>query len=183
MTGMRQALHQVLRRIQRWDAHRIVGSIVSLRPRGVFAGPAGAAMLIVCFFLPWMRCSCGPGLGRTVSGVGLGGVAWLALVAPLVVLVAFVILGRLRLLQHAWPLPAAAAVLAMVSIGSAMGRVSRGVNAGIAHIRPVGLDVRVRPGGIGMVAGLTLLLLGTAMLLPRPRPPARRGGAGPAESI
>jgi len=163
-TGRRTELREPAR-----SGCRIVGAIESPRPRGAFAGPAGAALLIACFFLPWMRCSCGPGLGRTVSGIELGGSAWLAVVAGVAVLAAFGILGRLRLLQWAWPLPAAAAMLALAAIASAMARLNRGINAGVTHVKPVSLHIRLQPGGFGMIAGLTLLLLGTVLLWPRRR--------------
>lgn len=170
-TGPR-ALWSRLRRSSR----RIAAAIAGVRPRGAFAGPAGAAILIVCFFLPWMRCSCGPGLGRTLSGVELGGIAWLAVAAGCGVLAAFAILGRLKLLRRAWPVPAAAAVLAGGAIASGMARLSRGIDAGLTHVKPVGLHVRLQAGGIGMIAGLALLLLGTVLLMPRRQ--LRRGSAG-----
>jgi len=151
--------------------------IAGIRPRGAFAGPAGAALLIVCFFLPWARFSCGPGFGRTISGQGLGGIARLAVVAALALLAAFLLLWRSRRLHLAWPLPAATALTALVAIAAGLNEVSRGINLGVTHVKPTGLHVDLRPGGIGTIAGLFLLLLGTVLLLPHRRPPAPGNGA------
>ncbi len=146
-----------------------------IRRRSLFVGPAGAALLVVCFFLPWARFSCGPGLGATVSGPRLGGIAWLAVVAGVALLAAFVLLLRVRRPHLAWPLPAAAALVAVAAIACGLQELSRGINLGITHVKPAGLSIHWRPGGIGVIAGLLLLLGGTVLLLPRGLRRARRG--------
>jgi hypothetical protein len=151
--------------------------IASFRLRGVFAGPAGAAMLIVCFFLPWLRCSCGPGTGRTISGAGLGGIAWLVVFAGLAVLAAFALLWRRGQLHRAWPLPAAAALLASASIAGALTELSHAIHVGFTCLKPASIHLRV--GGTGTIAGLVLLFLSTLLMLPRRRR-ARPGAARPA---
>ena len=140
--------------------------IAGIRPRRLFVGPAGAALLVVCFFLPWARFSCGPGLGRTVSGPQLGGVAWLAVVAGLALIAAFALLLRTGRLHLAWPLPAAAAIVAIAAIASGLDRLTGYIHVGFTQVKPAGLSIHWGPGGIGAIAGLILLLFGTVLLLP-----------------
>ncbi len=149
--------------------------IANIRPRCLFVGPAGAALLVVCFFLPWARFSCGPGLGRTISGPLLGNVAWLALVAGLVLIGAFALLWRVGRLHLAWPLPAAAAIVAILSIASDLDKLTGCIHVGFTRLKPASLSVHLRPGGVGVIAGLILLLFGTVLLLPRRFGPAARG--------
>ncbi len=55
----------------------------------VFLTPAGAGIAIICFFLPWVRVSCGT-ITVEASGGRIGGILWLVLAAALIILAAFI---------------------------------------------------------------------------------------------
>jgi len=55
----------------------------------VFLTPAGAGIAIICFFLPWVRVSCGT-ITVEASGARIGGILWLVLIAATAVAGLFV---------------------------------------------------------------------------------------------
>ena len=57
----------------------------------IFLTPAGAGIAIICFFLPWVRVSCGT-ITVEASGARIGGVLWLVLTAAVIILAAFIYL-------------------------------------------------------------------------------------------
>lgn len=62
-----------------------------LKKFNIFLTPAGAGIAIICFFLPWVRVSCGT-ITVEASGARIGGVLWLVLTAAVVILAAFIYL-------------------------------------------------------------------------------------------
>jgi hypothetical protein len=51
--------------------------------------PAGAGIILICFFLPWVRVSCG-GRSMTMSGANLGGVFWIVAILAAIMLGSYI---------------------------------------------------------------------------------------------
>lgn len=136
-------------------------------PIGIYLTPAGAAMAIVCFFLPWARVSCAPGVRKSFSGAQLGGIFWLVLGAALVALAAFVFFHARRRLEWARPIIilaslAALAVIVIKSIEYAQGRPTP-----VGSVRP-DPGLRTKFGGAGTLIGLALAIAGAGFIRGRP---------------
>jgi hypothetical protein len=132
-------------------------------PIGIYLTPAGAAMAIVCFFLPWARVSCAPGVRKSFSGAQLGGIFWLVLGAALVALAAFVFFHARRRLEWARPIIilaslAALAVIVIKSIEYAQGRPTP-----VGSVRP-DPGLRTKFGGAGTLIGHALAIAGAGFI-------------------
>ncbi len=134
---------------------------------GIYFTPAGAAMAIVCFFLPWARVSCAPGVRKSLSGAQLGGPFWLVFAAAVIVLAAFLLFHARRRLEWARPIIllaslAALAVIVIKSIEYAHGRPTP-----VGSIKPdPGLQTKL--GGAGTLIGFALAIAGTGCIRERP---------------
>jgi hypothetical protein len=61
-----------------------------LRKLSVFLTPAGAGIAIICFFLPWVKVSCGA-VTVQASGARIGGTLWISFVLAILVLASFLL--------------------------------------------------------------------------------------------
>jgi hypothetical protein len=53
-----------------------------------FLTPAGAGIAIICFFLPWVKVSCGT-ITVEASGARIGGIFWLVFATAIFILISF----------------------------------------------------------------------------------------------
>ena len=140
----------------------------TLRQKAIYLSPAGAALALVGFFLPWARISCGPILDKTVSGASLGGLFWLAFALPAIMLAGFVYLvspksrrgRRPERWAPAFALGSAAALAVIVVnclrlVGEARGKAGPLANHG------VGFSLEF--GGVATVVGLVVSLAASAV--------------------
>jgi hypothetical protein len=70
---------------------------VNRRPKPRFPellSPAGAGIILICFFLPWLKVSCGS-KDIIVSGWSIGGILWLIFACAFAMLAGYVILRNL----------------------------------------------------------------------------------------
>jgi 4-amino-4-deoxy-L-arabinose transferase-like glycosyltransferase len=58
-----------------------------------FISPTGAGIILICFFLPWMKVSCGS-KDMILSGAGIGGIFWLVFASALTMLFLFIFLVK-----------------------------------------------------------------------------------------
>jgi hypothetical protein len=72
------------------------------KKNSVFTSPAGAIIAIICFFLPWVKISCGP-FSSNASGLDIGGILWLSFICAIGILVIFYIFFRQNRIEDAKP--------------------------------------------------------------------------------
>jgi hypothetical protein len=115
--------------------------------------PSGAAVMGVCFFLPWANFSC-TGLHARVSGADLGGVLWvIPLLAATIFAVFFVL--RKRGFDHIirWMVLGTAAIILLVLVGKIIAILTAPKPA-FGLIKPEHVGFRLGLGAFGTLAGL-----------------------------
>jgi hypothetical protein len=136
-------------------------------PARFWVSPAGAAVALVCFFLPWYDYSCGEQI-RTVRGLDMGWPVWAAPAAAAGMLVAFAVAwrrgdparARTTIAALSLVLPALLALLAFMAL-------SEGIRFGFRPVSPgEGKYHAVRYGLVGEVLGLLAALVGTRGMRP-----------------
>ena len=59
-----------------------------LKKYSPFLTPAGAGIAIICFFLPWVKVSCGT-ITVEASGARIGGIFWLVFAIAILIIISF----------------------------------------------------------------------------------------------
>ena len=127
---------------------------------GAFLSPAGAMVVLICFFLPWATGSCA-GIRRTVSGAQLGGFLWLIPVMAVAAIgVGSVAASRTQrrgtrrsIALSALIVIAAAIVELLTPLGT-----KRTALAGLVHADDISLTLKF--GSYGSMVGLALWIVG-----------------------
>lgn len=140
----------------------------------VFISPAGAAVAVVCFFLPWVEVSCNSFGGRqiqSVSGADIGGVLWIVFVAAVAIIVAVLVHRAQNQTHKAQPIVILCSIAAFVVMLIQYVRFSNdtsGQQTPFGKIRPedLGFSFSLQIGGIGTLLGFVLALIGCAFLKP-----------------
>lgn len=134
----------------------------SFKKLSPFATPSGAAIAIICFFLPWVEASCGPVTVRA-NGPGIGGIFWLVLAAAIVILVSFPIFWKRR--QWFW--------LKVVTLAASAGGVLiilykffDTFSSGKVNLKLTDIGSILRIGSFGTVFGFALAALGAFYFYP-----------------
>lgn len=133
-----------------------------------FLSPAGAGIVIICFFLPWLRVSCGA-KKITLAGSDLGGVFYVVLGAAVLMLTAFValtIIGRSGL-SRLICLSGSVIALGIIVYKSIQVALDPEIPFYIPE-RMIGFELKT--GAIGTIAGLILALAGTFIWGRREKP-------------
>jgi uncharacterized membrane protein len=129
----------------------------------LFLTPAGALIVLICFFLPWVKVSCA-GRVKNVSGAEIGGIFWLVLVSALAIIVAFFYFRSQKKIEKSRPvaIPGSLLVLAVIFIkyvSLAWGQKSVFAKAGSKVI-----DCTIQLGAIGTVIGFVMTIIGSLFL-------------------
>jgi hypothetical protein len=120
--------------------------------------PAGAGLVAICFFLPWLRVSCGS-KDVTLSGSGIGGAFWMILGAAIVALVTSIICRKkVGAALHR----AVLLFCALFSAGIlAYKYVAVAADPDIPFYIPSSMvKFEFRPGAIGVLLGLSMVSIG-----------------------
>jgi len=126
--------------------------------KGSLFTPAGAGLIMISFFLPWMRISC---MGTdSYSGQDIGGVYWLVFAMAAAVLVAFVILSFVKRLDLLWRVVTAALTVSLTVIIYGCLEISGGKRVFLFNVGPGDVDMRLHMGGYGTILGYLLVGLG-----------------------
>lgn len=141
-----------------------------MRRKSIYLSPAGSALVVVSFFLPWARISCGPILDRTVSGASLGGAYWAAFGLAAAAVAGFVCLrlGRGRR-PDGWAPERWAPAFALGSIGALAVILIQSLRlAGEAQGKMVPLadhavGFSLKFGAVATVVGLVVSILGAVV--------------------
>ncbi|MGB8658186.1 MAG: hypothetical protein WCE90_10455 [Candidatus Zixiibacteriota bacterium] len=134
----------------------------------IFLTPAGAMVVLICFFLPWLKVSCAR-TTRSFSGPQIGGIIWLVFVAAIAIIVAFFYLRRRKQLEKTWFFAMTGSALAFAAIfikyvTLVWGQMSVFVRAAS---RPINFHVHI--GAIGTLLGFVLAMIGAFFLKTRKR--------------
>ena len=125
----------------------------------IFLTPTGAMIALICFFLPWVKVSCGR-TTRSYSGPEIGGIFWLVLLAALVMTFAFFYFRNRNQPEKSRYVAIIGSIIALASIyikyiSVAYGQNSLLVKAGTKMVR-----FKVQIGAIGSILGFILILIG-----------------------
>jgi len=129
----------------------------------VFLTPAGAIIVLICFFLPWVKVSCA-GKVIYVSGAEIGGIFWLVFVTALAIILAFFYFRSQKQLEKSRPVAIFSSMAALLAIfikylSSTCGQKSIFVRAGSKAI-----DCTIQLGAIGTVIGFIMAMIGSVSL-------------------
>jgi hypothetical protein len=120
-----------------------------------FLSPTGAGIVLICFFLPWVRVSCA-GKEIIISGANLGGIFWLVFVAGILTLLSSIYFKRRGKIKNAKPIMLICAVIALGTI--AYKYISAVRNPDIPFYVPASaINVDIKIGAIGTIAGLLMI--------------------------
>ncbi len=144
-----------------------------IRFLGPFLSPFGAALALVCFFLPWGEVSCFP-VHITRTGAQIGGPLWLVFGAAIAILAAAAIfpclpllgprIGRVRCVAMKQGIMLVAALVGIAGLIATLIRLAAGYGTILGRIRPSDLGAEIAIGGPGTVIGMVIAL--GASLLP-----------------
>ena len=113
--------------------------------------PAGAGLIMISFFLPWMRISC---MGTdSYSGQDFGGIYWLVFAMAAAIFVAYVILNLFKRLDLLWRVVTAAVVVSLAVIIYGCLEISDGKRVLLFKVGPEDVDLRLQSGGYGTILG------------------------------
>ena len=127
-----------------------------------FLSPAGAGLVLICFFLPWVRVSCA-GKEMIISGHTLGGVFWLVLGAAALSLAAFFYFHKRQKPKNARPFLLASAILALGIIIYKYNAIVRDPNIPF-YVPASAINVNIKLGAVGTVIGLLMVGAGAMFL-------------------
>lgn len=135
----------------------------------IFLTPAGAMIALICFFLPWVKISCGR-TTKSFSGPDIGGIFWLVLIAALVMVAAFFYFRIKNQPEKSKYVAILGSIMALLSIlikyvCVAYGQNNLWVQAGTKAVR-----FKVQIGAIGTLFGLVLVMVGVALTKTRNKP-------------
>ncbi len=134
----------------------------SLKPKShEILSPAGAGIVIICFFLPWLRVSCGT-KKMLLRGSDMGGALYIVLGAAVLMLLAFVILKYLGKAHKSRYVFLGASFLAIGTI--AYKYITVALNPDIPFYIPgkmIGFELKL--GAFGTILGLFLAGLGALL--------------------
>jgi hypothetical protein len=127
----------------------------------IFLTPAGAGIAIICFFLPWVKVSCGT-ITVQASGARIGGIFWLVLIAAILILISFFVFwGRKELFRIKLVIPVAAAMAMIIMLYKFIST----FGSGEVDIKSSDLFSVIRPGALGEFVGFIMAMLGSIFIL------------------
>ncbi|MDD4050941.1 MAG: hypothetical protein PHR28_03430 [candidate division Zixibacteria bacterium] len=142
----------------------------SFKKLSPFVTPAGAAIALICFFLPWVEASCGPVTVRA-NGPRIGGVFWLVLAAAIVILVTFPYFWKRR--EWFW-LKIVTLAASAVGILVILYKFLDTFSSGKIDLKLTDIGSILRIGSFGTIFGFVLAALGAFYFYPNGSPKAAR---------
>jgi hypothetical protein len=126
--------------------------------------PAGAGIILICFFLPWVRVSCG-GKNVTLSGAKIGGIFWAIIALAVIMLTAYLYFKFQKSAHKSRFILLGGAVLSIGII--AYQTINVMLFPDIPFYIPSALiNFRIKPGAWGTLAGLILILVSAPYIRP-----------------
>lgn len=136
----------------------------------LFLTPAGAALIAVCFFLPWIKISC---MGTaSYSGFDCGGVYWVLFIAGIEMFAAYFLLRRLKRINLLPTIVSASSVVSAAVIIYGVLTMASGKRILLIRVGPDDVNLRLQIGAYGTLLGYSMAWAGIApMIRRRQRPP------------
>jgi hypothetical protein len=125
----------------------------------IFLTPAGALIALICFFLPWVKVSCGR-TTRSFSGPDIGGIFWLVLLATLVMMAAFFYFRKKNQPDKSRYIAILGSIIALAAIYIKYFSVAYGQNSLLVKAGTKVVRFKVQIGAIGSILGFILILMG-----------------------
>jgi hypothetical protein len=138
----------------------------------MYLSPSGAILALVCFFLPWVKLSWGPGIEQRISGARMGGIVWVVFIAALGILGSFIFFKSRNRVPQSRPIIAVCSIVALAVILVKYLDSKNGTSTEFVRIRPEDVGASIQPGGVGTLIGLALSLAGSALIKRWTRPGA-----------
>ena len=130
-----------------------------MRRHSIFLSPAGAGIAAVCFFLPWIKGSCGP-ITVEANGVRIGGIFWLVFAAALLTIALFAYFWKRRQFKS---FRLAAISCASVSFGIIVYKFIETFSGNAFNIDFAEIGSMLRVGAFGTLFGLALTVVGVVI--------------------
>ncbi len=141
-----------------------------LKKFSIFLTPAGAGIAIICFFLPWVKVSCGT-VTVQATGAQLGGIFWTVFAAATIIVLSFFFFWKRRELIKARLVTLIGAVFS-VALMIYKFVAAFGGNPSDINMSDIGGVLRI--GAFGSFAGFLLSVLGTAFMVDEKELPAEK---------
>jgi uncharacterized membrane protein (DUF485 family) len=129
----------------------------------LFLTPAGALIVLICFFLPWVKVSCA-GRVKNVSGAEIGGIFWLVLVSALAIIVAFFYFRSQKQLEKSRPVAILSSIVALAVIFIKYTSLAWEQKSVVAKAGSKVIDCTIQLGAVGTVIGFILAITGLFFL-------------------
>jgi hypothetical protein len=128
-----------------------------------FISPSGAGIVLICFFLPWVKFSCA-GNTTYASGADLGGPMWIIFAASIIILGSFFYFKNVRKLEQSKPIVLISSIISLVIIIYKYIDFAGGMKTEFGTVTPSSIGLSLQFGGIFTIIGLLLSLIGTSFL-------------------
>lgn len=147
----------------------------------LMTSPTGAAIALICFFLPWLEFSCGE-LKQSMSGAEIGGIFWVVFAAAAIILLAYFYFRNQDELNKARPIILLCSLVALALLFYKYMDFKSGAQQGIAGLNQISqmagnqqagadpnmqmpeIGISLKFGGYGTIAGFLIALVGAFML-------------------
>lgn len=129
----------------------------------IFLTPAGAMVVLICFFLPWVKVSCGR-IVRTFSGPAIGGIFWLVLIAALVIIVAFFYFRSKKQIQKSKYIVIFSSIVALVAIFIKYISLVCGQKNVLIKAGTKAIQFTILVGAMGTIIGFIVVVIGSFFL-------------------
>ena len=133
-----------------------------MRSKAIFLSPAGAALTLVSFFLPWAKVSCAP-IHRTVTGPSLGGLFWLVIPLGAAILLCFFYFMRRLAVGRSRPFIAAISGAALAIIVGKSLMLAENATSGVSGKAAGACSFKIEFGGVAVFGGLVISLVGALL--------------------
>jgi hypothetical protein len=118
-----------------------------------FLTPAGAGIVLICFFLPWVNYSCA-GEVKNYSGADIGGVTWIVFAAAVIILVAHFLLSSAKNSGLSMPVTL---IAAFTGLGVMLFKYMKYADA---EKGPAGMIQSIQYGLVLTIIGFALVIIG-----------------------
>ncbi len=139
----------------------------------LFLTPAGAALIAICFFLPWIKMSC---MGTaTYSGVDCGGVYWVLFGAGIAMFGSYFLLRHFKRLDLLPTIVSVSSVVSAAVIIYGVLSIAGGKRILLFRVGPDDVNLRLQIGAYGTLLGYLLTWAGIAQLIGKRRRRSKTG--------
>jgi hypothetical protein len=126
----------------------------------IFLTPAGAMVALICFFLPWVKVSCGR-IVRTFSGPDIGEIFWFVLIAALVIIVTFFYSRSKKQLEKSKYVVIFSSIVALAAIFIKYISLVCGQKNVLVKAGTKAIQFEIHVGAMGTIIGFIVVIIGS----------------------